>query len=136
MALNIEDRTVISELISMHGHLFDEGELDRLNELFTDDVVYDVTDFGQEPLTGVEAIRAAAITLGEGNPVGHHVTNIVLTEGDGGQVHARSKGIGINMDGTSGSVTYEDTFVLTGLGWRISYRKVVARRVPLGGRTK
>jgi 3-phenylpropionate/cinnamic acid dioxygenase small subunit len=136
MALNIEDRTVISELISMHGHLCDEGELDRLDELFTDDVVYDVTDFGQEPLTGVEAIRAAAIILGEGNPVGHHVTNIVLTEGDDGQVHARSKGIGINMDGTSGSVTYEDTFVLTGQGWRISYRKVVARRVPLGGRTK
>ena len=136
MALNIEDRTVISELISMHGHLCDEGELDRLDELFTEDVVYDVTDFGQEPLTGVEAIRTAAITLGERNPVGHHVTNIVLTEGDDGQVHARSKGIGINMDGTSGSVTYEDTFVLTGQGWRISYRKVVARRVPLGGRTK
>ncbi|WP_322974036.1 nuclear transport factor 2 family protein [Actinacidiphila oryziradicis] len=136
MALNIEDRTVISELISMHGHLCDEGELDRLDELFTDDVVYDVTDFGQEPLTGVEAIRAAAITLGDANPVGHHVTNIVVTEGDDGQVHARSKGIGINMDGTSGSVTYEDTFVLTGQGWRISYRKIVARRVPLGGRTK
>ncbi|WP_330346936.1 hypothetical protein [Streptomyces sp. NBC_00582] len=47
-----------------------------------------------------------------------------------------SKGIGINTDGTSGSVTYEDTFVLTGQGWRISYRKVVARRVPLGGRRK
>ena len=136
MALNIEDRTVISELISMHGHLCDEGELDRLDELFTDDVVYDVTDFGQEPLTGVEAIRAAAIALGAANPVGHHVTNIVLTEGADGQVHARSKGIGIKMDGTSGSVTYEDTFVLTGQGWRISYRKVVARRVPLGGRTK
>lgn len=136
MALSIEDRTVISELIAMHGHLCDEGELDRLDELFTDDVVYDVTDFGQEPLTGVEAIRAAAVALGDANPVGHHVTNIVLTEGDDGEVHARSKGIGINMDGTSGSVTYEDTFVLTGQGWRISYRKVVARRVPLGGRRK
>ncbi|MFJ9710855.1 nuclear transport factor 2 family protein [Streptomyces sp. NPDC101234] len=136
MALSIEDRTVISELIAMHGHLCDEGELDRLDELFTDDVVYDVTDFGQEPLTGVEAIRAAAVSLGDANPVGHHVTNIVLTEGDDGQVHARSKGIGINTDGTSGSVTYEDTFVFTGQGWRISYRKVVARRVPLGGRRK
>ena len=136
MALNIEDRTVISELIAMHGHLCDEGELDRLDELFTDDVVYDVTDFGQEPLTGVEAVRAAAVALGDANPVAHHVTNIVLTEGGAGQVHARSKGIGINRDGTSGSVTYEDTLVLTGQGWRISYRKVIARRVPLGGRTK
>ncbi|MFE2737975.1 nuclear transport factor 2 family protein [Streptomyces sp. NPDC056723] len=136
MALHVDDRIVISELISLHGHLCDEGQLDRLDELFTEDVVYDVTDFGQEPLTGVEAIRAAAIALGDANPVGHHVTNIVLKEGGGGQVHARSKGIGINRDGTSGSVTYEDIIVLTGQGWRISYRKVVARRVPLGGRTK
>ncbi|MFD0509598.1 nuclear transport factor 2 family protein [Streptomyces aureus] len=80
MALHADDRIVISELISLHGHLCDEGQLDRLDELFTDDVVYDVTDFGQEPLTGVEAIRAAAITLGDANPVGHHVTNIVLKE--------------------------------------------------------
>ncbi|MEU5954508.1 nuclear transport factor 2 family protein [Streptomyces sp. NPDC047525] len=136
MALTIEDRTAISELISMHGHLCDEGELERLDELFTDDVVYDLTDFGLEPLVGVEAICAAALALGEANPVGHHVTNIVLTEGDEGQVRARSKGIGINADGTSGSVTYEDTLVSTGQGWRISHRKVVARRVPLSGRSK
>ncbi|TGB10306.1 nuclear transport factor 2 family protein [Streptomyces sp. MZ04] len=136
MALNIEDRIAISELISMHGHLCDDGELDRLGELFTDDVVYDVSDFGMDPLAGVEAIRAAAFALGEANPVGHHVTNIVLREGEGGHVLARSKGIGVNADGTSGSVTYEDTLVPTDQGWRISHRKVVARRVPLSGRTK
>ncbi|MET8270910.1 nuclear transport factor 2 family protein [Streptomyces sp. NPDC005096] len=134
MALAAEDRAAISELLSMHGHLFDRGELDRLDELFTADVVYDVTDFGQDPLKGVEAIRAGALALGESNPVGHHVTNIVLTELADGQVHAQSKGIGINADGTSGSVTYEDTLVHGDQGWRISYRKVLARRAPLGGK--
>ncbi|MEV8020374.1 hypothetical protein AB0O76_29350 [Streptomyces sp. NPDC086554] len=68
--------------------------------------------------------------------MGHHVTNIVLSEGEGGRVLARSKGIGVNADGTSGSVTYEDTLVPTDQGWRISHRKVVARRVPLSGRSK
>jgi hypothetical protein len=135
MALNVEDRLLIAELISMHGHLCDAGELDRLDELFTSDVVYDVTDFGLEPLEGVQAIRVAAVTLGDANPVGHHVTNIVIAEGDEGRVQARSKGIGVNADGTSGSLTYEDILVLTEQGWRISYRKVVARRVPLSGRT-
>ncbi|MFE7792521.1 nuclear transport factor 2 family protein [Streptomyces sp. NPDC057460] len=134
MALAAEDRAAIGELLSMHGHLFDRGELDRLDELFTADVVYDVTDFGQDPLKGVEAIRAGALALGESNPVGHHVTNIVLTELADGQVHAQSKGIGINADGTSGSVTYEDTLVHGDQGWRISYRKVLARRAPLGGK--
>jgi hypothetical protein len=136
MALNVEDRLVISELIAMHGHLCDSGELERLDELFTGDVIYDVTDFGLEPLKGVQAIRAAALALGDANPVGHHVTNVIIAEGSDGQVQARSKGIGINADGTSGSVTYEDVLVLTEQGWRISYRKVVARRVPLGGRTE
>ncbi|GGL04881.1 nuclear transport factor 2 family protein [Streptomyces flaveus] len=134
MTLSAEDRCAIAELISMHGHLFDGGELDRLDELFTADVVYDVTDFGQEPLTGVAAVREAALALGESNPVGHHVTNIVLTEIVDGQVHARSKGIGINADGTTGSVTYEDTITRGDQGWRISYRKVLARRAPLGGK--
>ncbi len=134
MTLSAEDRFAIAELISMHGHLFDGGELDRLDELFTADVVYDVTDFGQEPLRGVAAIREAALASGAANPVGHHVTNIVLTPVVDGRVHARSKGIGVTADGRTGSVTYEDTITRGERGWRISHRKVLARRAPLGGR--
>ncbi|MZD10557.1 nuclear transport factor 2 family protein [Streptomyces sp. SID5785] len=134
MALTTEDRLAISDVIALHGHLCDAGELDRLDELFTDDVVYDVTDFGAEPLRGVEAVRAAALALGDANPVGHHVTNIVVSEGDDGQVRALSKGIGIRADGTAGSVTYEDVLVSTAHGWRISHRTITARRRPLGAR--
>ncbi len=134
MAFTADDRTTITELISMHGHLCDSGELDRLDELFTTDVVYDVSDFGQEPLLGVAACAAAGRALGELNPVGHHVTNLVLTEVADGRVQARSKGIGVNADGTTGSVTYEDTVLRTPRGWRISHRKVRAHRTPLGGR--
>jgi 3-phenylpropionate/cinnamic acid dioxygenase small subunit len=134
MAFTADDRTTITELISMHGHLCDSGELDRLGELFTPDVVYDVSEFGQEPLLGVAACAAAGRALGELNPVGHHVTNVVLTEVADGRVHARSKGIGVNADGTTGSLTYEDTVVRTPHGWRISHRKLRAHRTPLGGR--
>ncbi|MEV0223323.1 nuclear transport factor 2 family protein [Streptomyces sp. NPDC050704] len=135
MPLGVEDRMAITELLSMHGHLFDAGELDRLDELFTDDIVYDVTDLGAaEPLVGIAAIRDASLALGPANPVGHHITNIVLTELADGQVRALSKGIGINADGTSGSATYEDTIVPGDQGWRIGHRKVLARRVPLGGK--
>jgi hypothetical protein len=133
MTLTYEDRCVINDLIAMHGHLCDSGELDRFDEVFTADVIYDVTDFGQEILRGVAACADAGRALGELNPVGHHVTNIVLSEQADGRVHARSKGISINADGTSGSVTYEDTIVRGDQGWRISHRKVLARRVPLGG---
>ncbi|MEO3756260.1 nuclear transport factor 2 family protein [Streptomyces sp. B6B3] len=132
MALPAEDRTAITELVYLHGHLIDGGELNRLDELFTPDVVYDVTDLGQEPLRGIDELRQAALALGDLNPVGHHVTNLVLTEVGADRVRARSKGIGINADGTCGSVTYDDDIVRTRDGWRIAYRRVAARRTPLG----
>jgi hypothetical protein len=105
----------------------------QLDEVFTADVEYDLTDFGQQTLRGVQECAAAAYALGERNPVGHHVTNVVLTEAADGCVQDRSMGIGVSADGTCGSVTYEDTIVRSEQGWRISRPKVLARRAPLGG---
>lgn len=133
MTITADDRAAISELLAMHGHLIDAGELDRLDEVLTPDAIYDVTDLGAAPLVGVAACREAALALGEGNPLGHHVTNIVITESTTGRVLAHSKGIGVNTDGTTGTVTYEDTITRSPAGWRISHRKVIARRAPLGG---
>ncbi|WP_328903182.1 MULTISPECIES: nuclear transport factor 2 family protein [unclassified Streptomyces] len=126
----------IIELVSLHGHLVDDGSLDRLGELFTADVVYDLTDFGQEPLSGVAAIQEAAWALGSANPVAHHVTNVVVTAWAEGRVQVRSKGLGVKADGSCGSVTYDDTVVPTADGWRISCRRVAPRRTPLSGMTK
>ena len=128
MTLAPDDRAEITELLARHGHLFDDGEFDRLNLLFTASVRYDVTAFGGGVLQGIEAIRAATLALGDRNPVGHHVTNVVLTEQPDGSVRARSKGIGVYADGTAGSVTYEDEIVRTGDGWRIDARTVAPRR--------
>ena len=44
----------------------------------------------------------------------------------------RSKGIGIKADGTAGSVVYEDVVTRHPDGWKISDRKVTARRAALG----
>ena len=134
MTLSPDDRAAIAELISLHGHVFDDGDLDRLDVLFTPSVVYDVSELGGGALHGIEAIRTAALTLGEHNPLGHHVTNIVITEHGDGAARVRSKGIGVNADGTVGTVTYEDEVVATEAGWRIDHRRVVPRRVPLNGR--
>lgn len=134
MTITPDDRASITELLAMHGHLVDAGELERLDEILTVDAIYDVTDLGASALEGIEAIRVASLALGEGNPVGHLVTNIVLTEAADGNVHARSKGIGVNADGTTGAVTYQDTITRTRQGWRISHRTIIAHPTPLGGR--
>ncbi|MGN9908467.1 nuclear transport factor 2 family protein [Phytohabitans sp. LJ34] len=132
MILSIADREAITDVINRHGHLTDDGDFDRMPEVFTPDVAYDVTDLGGGVIRGLAALREAALALGAANPVAHHVTNIVLTPAGDGEVRALSKGLGVLADGTAGSVTYEDTLLRTGAGWRISHRVVRARRVPLG----
>jgi ketosteroid isomerase-like protein len=132
MALSQQDQTDINDLINLHGHLTDAGKLDQAGELFTPDVTYDLGDFGSGSLHGTTAMRAAALALGDANPVGHHVTNIVITGIDDRSARVQSKGIGIKTDGTVGSVVYDDIVTRQPDGWKISYRKVTARRAALG----
>jgi ketosteroid isomerase-like protein len=132
MELSEQDRIEISDLINLHGHLTDAGDLDRASELFTPDVTYDLDDFGVGSLHGTAVMREAALALGNANPVGHHVTNIVITRIDDHSAGVRSKGIGVMADGTAGSVAYDDIVTRQPDGWKISYRKVTARRAALG----
>jgi hypothetical protein len=130
--LHAEDREAIGETLSLHGHLFDGGHLDRLGEIFTPGVVYDMSAVGVGTFEGIEAIRSAALQLGAGNPVAHHVTNVVIT-GDGDSVTALSKGLVLLADGTAASVTHLDTLRRQDGGWRISRRVISPQRTPLGG---
>jgi hypothetical protein len=131
--LHAEDRQAIGEILSLHGHLFDGGHLGRLREIFTPDVVYDMSAVGVGTFEGIEAIRSAALQLGPGNPVAHHVTNVVISgEGDG-MATALSKGLTLRADGTLASVTHLDTLRRHDGGWRISRRVISPQRTPLGG---
>jgi hypothetical protein len=132
MAISTDDRLAIYELIALHGHLMDAGEFDRLDELFTDDFVYDVEALGHGRIRGAQTFVETATALGENNPLGHHVTNsLVIAEEDDGGVRVRSKGIGIGTDGSSGTVIYEDIVRRTATGWRIAFRAVIPRKRPL-----
>jgi hypothetical protein len=52
-------------------------------------VVYDVEDLGGGILHGIGAIRDAAQSLGDQNPLGHHATNVVVESlDDDTAVHA------------------------------------------------
>jgi hypothetical protein len=131
MALTVEDRLEIYELLALHGHLMDAGSFDRLGELFTEDFVYDVEALGYGQLVGAEAFTEASRALGDGNPLGHHVTNALVVAARENEATVRSKGIGIRADGTSGTVAYEDVVRRTDAGWRIARRTVIPRERPL-----
>lgn len=131
--LTAEDRWAIEETISLQGHLFDEGHLERLDELFTADIVYDLADIGMAPLHGIEEIRRAALELGAANPLAHHVTNVIISSVEEDRVRTRCKAIVVNTDGSCGSATYVDTLRREDGGWRVSHRVVLGRRTPLSG---
>ncbi len=43
MRLTTDDRAAVQDVVALHGHLTDDGEFDRMTEVFSDDVVYDVS---------------------------------------------------------------------------------------------
>jgi hypothetical protein len=135
MPLSPQDRIDINDLINLHGHHTDAGELDEAAALFTPDVTYDLGDFGLGSVRGIAALREVTEGPGVDHPVGHHVTNVVITGIDDRSARVRSKGIGIKADGSAGSVVYDDVVTRGATGWKISYRKVSARRSPLGAPT-
>jgi SnoaL-like protein len=125
------DRLALHELVALHGHLVDAGDLAGLAAVFTADVVYDVSDLGGGRLIGLAAIEEAGRALGDANPLGHHVTNVVVHDLTPDTAHVVSKGLGVTTDGRVGSVVYEDDAVRTDQGWRIQGRLVRGRRRPL-----
>jgi hypothetical protein len=128
MELSIDDRLSIHELISLHGHLADDRQHERLRLLFTDDAAYDVSAYGLGIVQGLDALTELFAQRPGDQPVGHHVTNVVVGLGDGDKASVRSKGLAVMADGTAGTVTYDDVVVRTGAGWRISQRTVIPAR--------
>lgn len=130
--LSTKDQLAIHEVIALHGHLIDDGRLDELHLAFADNAVFDLNSFGLGVQQGLAKIRKIALELGDNNPIGHHVTNIVITKVEAEDVvHTRSKGIGVNLDGTTSSAVYTDILKKQDNGWRIVSRKIVARHKPL-----
>ena len=93
----------------------------------TDDVTYDLTDLGLGIVRGRVALAEMFDARPGNQPVGHHVTNVIITEAQG-TVRVRSKGLAVTPKGTIGTVTYDDEVRRTAAGWRIAHRRVIARK--------
>lgn len=128
MTLSADDRLAIHELMALHGHLADDRRDGDLGLLLTEDAEYDVTEYGLGVVTGLAALRALFEARPGEQPLGHHVTNVIVAEAADGTVGVRSKGLAVMRNGGTGTVIYEDVVTKTQAGWRISRRKVVARR--------
>ncbi len=129
--LSVEDRILIHELIGLYGHLIDEREFSRLDEIFTADAEFDLAGYGGVKYQGLPAIIELMMESKE-HPLAHHATNIVVEQVVDGRVSVISKGIGVGHKGRVGSVVYKDYLVRLGDQWRISERKVELRSASAG----
>jgi len=120
--LKVEDRLVIGEVLSLHGFIFDAVELDRLDEIFTPEIVYDMSAVGIGVFEGIETVRNAAASMGDRGPIAHHVTNVLISSDEDDVATAQSKGLMLMRDGTLESVTHLDTLRRHEGQWRISHR--------------
>ena len=127
MPLTEQDRLAIHELISLHGHLADDRRPDQLDRLLTEDAVYDLTAVGMATVRGLPALRRLFEEAPGEQPVGHHVTNVIVTDGGDGSAQVRSKALAVMADGRAGTAVYEDRVVPTPAGWRIAHRTVLTR---------
>jgi hypothetical protein len=127
-AFQVEDRLAISEVLSLHGHIFDAGQLDRLEEIFTSEVVYDMSAVGIGVFEGIETVRRAAASMGDSGPLAHHITNVLISSDEDDVATAQSKGLMLMRDGTLESVTHLDTLRRHDGQWRISHRIIAPIR--------
>ena len=124
--LSAEETIALHQLVARYAHIVDDAEFERLRDIFTADVEFDTSAFGNPPLTGIELVIESYVDAR--HPVAHHVTNVVVTSDTDGTVRIRSKVMSLLGGGLSGSGTYDDVAVKTPDGWRISKRVIGLRR--------
>lgn len=122
--LTPQDRADIAQVIATYGHVVDDDAWERASQVFTDDFVFDFSEFGRPDLVGVEQLRAA---LRNRKVYAHHSTNLTIAEDGEGRARVRSKFIGFTNEGPPVSGDYRDLLVKTTDGWRLSRRRSSVR---------
>jgi len=130
--LTIQDRIEITETLALHAYIFDGNQLDRLEELFTSDAIYDMTFTGLGAFEGIDTIRAAAAQMSASGhaPLAHFVTNIIAASSGENEATVQSKGLMIMADGSVHAVTHQDKLRRESGTWHISRRVITPTPMP------
>lgn len=123
--LSAEDRAEIHQVLAEYGHVVDDHDWDRADQVFTADVTF---DRGEADLPDLHGIADIVATFKGRNAYAHHTTNIVVTEDIGGSVRAHSKLLCFPNEGPPFTGDYYDTLARTPAGWRIAHRRAALRR--------
>ena len=126
LTVDLADRLELHELPGRYGDAIDDRDWDRLDQIFTDDAVFDLTDLGSQLLEGLDRIKAFMDTEAN-HPRTHTMTNIYVDETPSG-VKLNFRIIALQPEGRVGTASYYDEVVKTADGWRVKHRVITLRR--------
>lgn len=115
------DRVELHELACRYGDIIDARAWADLDQIFSDDCVYDVSDIKLGVVHGVEALRTY-MDREDIHPAAHLITNVYVERIDGDTGLMRSRLLAVQGDGSVAAGAYVDDLVRTPAGWRISRR--------------
>lgn len=124
--MDTADRLELHELPGRYGDAIDDRDWDRLDKIFTQDAVFDLTDLGAPLLEGLEAIKVF-MDVDAQHPRTHTMTNIYVDETDDG-VKLNFRIVALLPEGRVGTASYYDDVVKTEDGWRVKHRVTTLRR--------
>ena len=103
--------------------MIDAKQWDRLDELYTDDGVFDLSGLMGTELRyeGIDAIKGFLTSMPM--PLAHISTNHYVFEADG-KMQSRGKWFMPTDEGTVSGGMYRDTWTRTDRGWRMQERRV------------
>ncbi|MER6178447.1 nuclear transport factor 2 family protein [Streptosporangium sp. NPDC001681] len=124
--LSLEDVSDIRGTLALFSHLFDNGEVADLGQVFTEDAVIKLTRGAGRSVRGLPAIGEFALSLRPHGPDHQTLDTHVFVDGDG-VVRARSRYLAVLPDGSVHNGDYLDVLRRTPQGWRIGLRVSVPR---------
>ena len=122
------DRLELHELPGRYGDAIDDRDWDRLDQIFTADAVFDLTDLGAPRLEGLDAIKRY-MAEDANHPRTHTMTNIYVDETTEG-AKLRFRILALLPERRVGTASYYDDVVKTPEGWRVQNRVITLRRRP------
>lgn len=124
--LTTADRVEIHELPGRYGDAIDDRDWAKLDTVFTQDAVFDLTGVGSRVCNGLDAIKAF-MESEAAHPRTHMMTNI-YAESDEHAVELRFRIVALIGRGLTSTGSYYDKVVKTDNGWRTYHRYVSSRR--------
>ena len=124
--LTTADRVEIHELPGRYGDAIDDRDWAKLDTVFTQDAIFDLTGVGSRVCNGLDDIKAF-MESEAAHPRTHMMTN-VYAESDEHGVELRFRIVALIGKGLTSTGSCYDKLVKTDDGWRTYHRYVSSRR--------